>query len=110
MFTGGFDPVNILAILPEISLIVLGLLILALDLALPEERRGILGWVTAGGLMLIIGLALAISRPSSEPILLWGGMIRHDWLGFAFKIVFLFAAAITALFSMDLFESGRRGE
>ncbi len=110
MFTGGFDPVNILAIVPEISLIVLGLLVLALDLVLPEERRGILGWVTAGGLMLTIGVSLAVARPGAEPSLLWGGMLRHDWLGFTFKMVFLFAAAITALFSMDIFESGRRGE
>lgn len=110
MFTGGFDPVNILAITPEISLLVLGLLVLALDLILPEERRGILGWVTAAGLVLTIGISLAVARPGTEATLLWGGMLRHDWLGFTFKIVFIFAAAITALFSMDLFEMGRRGE
>lgn len=110
MFTGGFDPVNILAITPEISLLVLGLLVLALDLILPEERRGILGWVTAAGLVLTIGISLAVARPGTEATLLWGGMLRHDWLGFTFKMVFIFAAAITALFSMDLFEMGRRGE
>ena len=110
MFTGGLDPVNILAILPEIALLVLGLVVLALDLVLPEERRGNLGWITAGGLLLTIGISLAVARPGAEPILLWGGMLRHDWLGFAFKMVFLFAAAVTALFSMDLFAAGRRGE
>ena len=110
MFNGGFDPVNILAILPEISLLVLGLLVLGLDLVLPEERRGILGWVTSSGLVLALGISLAAARPGEEAAIIWGGMLRHDWLGFTFKMVFLFAAAITALFSMDFVQAGHRGE
>jgi len=110
VFNGGFDPVNILAILPEISLLVLGLLVLGLDLVLPEERRGILGWVTSSGLVLALGISLAAARPGEEAAIIWGGMLRHDWLGFTFKMVFLFAAAITALFSMDFVQAGHRGE
>ena len=110
MFNGGLDALSILAILPEISLLVLGLLVIGLDLVLPEERHGILGWVTVGGLALIIGISLIAARPGEEAVLLWGGMLRHDWLGFTFKMVFLFAAAITALFSIDLVSAGHRGE
>lgn len=110
MFNGGLDALSILAILPEISLLVLGLLVIGLDLVLPEERHGILGWVTVGGLALTIGISLIAARPGEEAVLLWGGMLRHDWLGFTFKMVFLFAAAITALFSIDLVSAGHRGE
>jgi len=110
VFNGGLDALSILAILPEISLLVLGLLVIGLDLVLPEERHGILGWVTVGGLALTIGISLIAARPGEEAVLLWGGMLRHDWLGFTFKMVFLFAAAITALFSIDLVSAGHRGE
>jgi NADH-quinone oxidoreductase subunit N len=37
-------------------------------------------------------------------------MIRHDWLGFAFMTVFIFGAAITSLFAMDVKGLGDRGE
>jgi NADH-quinone oxidoreductase subunit N len=100
----------ILAILPEILLLVLGILVLFLDILLPEERRSSLGWLTAGGLIAIICLSLAVGRPGAEARLVWGGMLRHDWLGFIFKMVFLFAAAMTALFSVDLARLGKRGE
>jgi len=107
---GNFDLSMILAILPEILILVLGMLVLMLDLSMPQERRGILGWVTAGGLIAILAISLAVGRPGAEPRLVWGGMLRQDWLSFTFKMVFLFAAAMTALFSIDLARMGKRGE
>jgi NADH-quinone oxidoreductase subunit N len=99
-----------LAILPEILILALAIVVLFVELILPDEQRGSLGWVTAAGLLLIIGLSLAFARPGSDPRLVWGGMLRQDWLGFVFKMLFLFAAAITALFSVDLARMGKRGE
>jgi len=107
---GNIDPSMILAILPEILILILAIVVLTLDLILPEEQRGSLSWVTAGGLALILGVSLAVARPGAEARLLWGGMLRHDWLGFVFKMMFIFAAAITALFSSDLARLGKRGE
>ena len=37
-------------------------------------------------------------------------MIRFDWLGFFFKILFMFAGAVTALLLMDHEKAGQRGE
>jgi NADH-quinone oxidoreductase subunit N len=37
-------------------------------------------------------------------------MIRFDWLGFFFKMLFMFAAAATALLLMDHEKAGQRGE
>jgi NADH-quinone oxidoreductase subunit N len=100
----------VLAILPEILLLCLAVFILIIDLVLSERARGNLGWITAGGLALIIGVSLFASRPGPEPRLIWGGMLRQDWLGFFFLMMFLFAAAITALFSIGLPKIGNRGE
>lgn len=110
MSVGSIDLVMFQAILPEILLLVLGLLVLILDLALPEQNRGALGWITAGGLALIIGVVVLFARPGQEAELVWGGMLRLDWLGFTFTILFMFAAMITALLSIDLPEIGKRGE
>lgn len=110
MFSGSFDMSMVLAILPEILLLSLAVLVLVLDLVLSDRGRGNLGWVTAGGLAFIIGVSLFAARPESESRLIWGGMLRQDWMGFFFLIMFLFAAAITALFSIGLPKIGNRGE
>jgi NADH-quinone oxidoreductase subunit N len=105
-----YDPSMLMAILPEILLFVLGGLILFLDLFLPEENRENLSWVTAGGLFLIMLISMAVARPEAQPRLVFGGMIRQDWLAFVFSMMFLFGAAITALFVKDYSGLGRRGE
>lgn len=101
MFTG---------ILPEIGLLVLAGLILLTDLILPRGQHRMLGWLTAGGLFLILLVSLIAGRPGPEPVLLWGGMVRFDWLAFIFKMIFLFGATVTALFAMDVENLGQRGE
>lgn len=105
-----FEPWMILAIFPEILLVVLAFIVLILDLVLSEKARRNLGWVTAAGLGLIMIAGLFFSQPTNEGQLMWGGMLRHDWLGFTFKMMFFFAAGITALFSMDAPIFGNRGE
>jgi NADH-quinone oxidoreductase subunit N len=100
----------ILAILPEILLLVVAGLVLIFDAVWPEEKRRALGWVTAFGLVLVLALGLAFASPGDSGQLLWGGMIRHDWAGFIFKMLFIFGAAITALLAMDVDGLGNRGE
>ena len=43
-------------------------------------------------------------------VLVFGGMLRFDWFGFTFKMFFIFAAAITALFFMDTEILSQRAE
>ena len=107
---GGFNSLMVQAILPEILLLVLGGVVLALDLILARENDRSLGWVTALGLLLVIIVSLVIGVPAAESQSVWGGMVRFDWLGFVFKILFLFAAAITALLATDHKDVGQRGE
>jgi NADH-quinone oxidoreductase subunit N len=99
-----------LALLPEILLLVLAGLVLAFDLIWSDEKKRGLGWLTAGGLALILVISLLFARPGDQGVLIWGGMLRFDWFGFAFKMVFLFGAVITALLAMDVEELGSRGE
>lgn len=100
----------ILAILPEILILALGFIVLLLDVFLPDEKRRNLGWVTAGGLALILVISIMIARPGVDDGPVWGGMLRYDWMGFLFKMLFLFGAAITALFASNVDELGKRGE
>jgi len=100
----------VLALLPEILLLVLAGLVLAFDLIWSDENKRGLGWLTAGGLAVTLAISLLFARPGEQALLLWGGMLRFDWFGFAFKMLFIFGAAITALLAMDVEELGSRGE
>ena len=102
---------GILPILPEILLLVLGVLILVIDPFLKKEtsRRSFLGWFTTGGFLFIFLVSLLFARPVSS-ILVLGGMLRFDWLGFVFKLFFIFAAGVTCLFFIDTDNLNRRAE
>jgi len=106
-----FESAHILLVLPEILLLGLAGLILLLDGVWREQQRRLLGWVSAGGSLLTLILAILFSRPEigGDPILIFGGMLRHDWTGFTFKIVFLFAVAVTSMLSLDMEGLAKRG-
>ena len=104
------DPVMIRAIIPEIGLAVLALIVLAYDLIWHGEQKRGLGWLTAGGIAVVFVLTVAFSRPGEESVQIWGGMLRHDWLSFSFTLLFLFGAAITSLFAMEMKPLGQKGE
>lgn len=104
------DSTMILAILPEILLLVLAGLVLTFDMIWAGNRKRNLGWLTAGGAAVILIVGLLAAQPGEEPLSMWGGMLRHDTLGFVFKSIIIFGAAITALFAMDVKGLGNRGE
>ncbi len=97
-----------LAIAPELALIVLAILVLFFDRAVKPSQRRSLGLLTAwGGFIILLGtLALwyFLDQPDTEPILYWGGMIRQDLVTLVFRVMFLIALVITALLSLDLDE------
>jgi len=95
-----------MTLLPELLLLLLALLILGLDLILPEKRRAGLGWLTAagtGGILAahLLGGAASASGPAT---------VHADALAFFFQALFLLGAVITALISIDSEGIGRRGE
>jgi NADH-quinone oxidoreductase subunit N len=97
------------SILPETLLLILGLVLLVVEPFWKEDRRRNLGWLAAGGLLVILVGSVLFGRPA-EPVTTLGGTIRFDWLGFFFKLLFIFGASITTLFMMDHETLGRRGE
>ena len=109
MFTANIDLISVQAILPEILLLALGILVLILDPFWKYENRRNLGWLTGGGSLVIVIVSLLVARPG-DPTMVFGGMLRYDWLGFFFKMLFIFSAAVTALFMMDVDKLNRRGE
>ena len=107
-----FQPSMILAILPEIGLVVLAALVLLLDILWRGRgpTKANLGWVTAGGLLVVLALAVAFAQPSAAPQLIFGGMLRLDGMAFVFRLIFVMGAALTALFIMEHEQVGRDGE
>jgi NADH-quinone oxidoreductase subunit N len=97
------------AILPELLLLTLAVILLVVEPFWKTEDRRKAGWLTFGGLLAILVTSLLFARPG-DPQAVFGGMLRFDWYGFFFKMLFIFSAAMTSLFMMDHEKLGRRGE
>ena len=105
-----FTSETLMAILPEILLLALAILVLLFDMILKRSRRELLGGLATLGLLVILVVAIVYSRPDGQEALILGGMLRHDWLAFTFKVLLLFAAAISALLSTSFDEVSDRGD
>ncbi|NDJ61537.1 MAG: NADH-quinone oxidoreductase subunit N, partial [Chloroflexi bacterium] len=111
------------AIAPEVGLTILAIVVLALDLYLPESRRANIAVVTAVSMIatavayVILWYPVTGFDPAGSPLqlgaaegLYWGGMIRHDALAHIFKVMVLLGGALTALLAMNTNSLGRKGE
>jgi len=108
--SANFDYLMYKAILPEILLLILIGIVLIIDAVWSEEKRASLGWLTFGGLCVVLAASLLFGMPVGSGQNEFGTMIRFDSFTFAFKLLFIFGAAITSLFAMDSTGLGRRGE
>jgi NADH-quinone oxidoreductase subunit N len=104
-----FTPTTFASILPEILILIIGILLLVVEPFWKEDQRRNVGWLTAGGLLIAMVISLLFGQPG-QPTTTLGGMVRFDWLGFFFKLLFMFAGAATALLLMDNEKIGHRGE
>ena len=109
MIIPSYDSSMILAILPEILILVLAIVILAIDLIWRPSKHYNLGWISAAGFLAIMVVAVFISRPEPAERLIFGGMLRQDWPAFTFRLLFLFSAGITSLLSVDTRSIWTRG-
>jgi NADH-quinone oxidoreductase subunit N len=100
----------ILAVLPEIALLVLVAIVFIVDLVLAEKQRGGLAWLTAAGLAMIFVITLLFAKPSIQSELVWGGMLRHDWLAYIFKLLFIATALFTTLLTVNWTSIWHKGE
>ncbi len=104
-----FTSTTFASILPEILILILSMLVLVVEPFWKEDQRRNVGWLTAGGLFAAMIISLLFGQPGA-PTTTLGGMVRFDWLGFFFKMLFMFAGAATALLFMDNEKVGHRGE
>ena len=104
-----FTSTTFASILPEILILLIGVLLLVVEPFWKEDQRRNAGWFTAGGLLIAMVISLLFGQPG-QPTTTLGGMVRFDWLGFFFKQLFMFAGAATALLLMDNEKVGLRGE
>ncbi len=101
------------SIIPEIGLTVMAIVVLALDLYLPESRRRVIAIVTGAGLVLTALIYFLVFGPSLHPEtagLFWGGTIKHDALSEIFMVMVLLAGGITSFLTIDVQGLGTRGE
>lgn len=103
------QPADFLAIIPEIGLTVLVIVIMVYDLLRPKDQKRNLGFLTASGLVIITILLLLFGNPGTGMSSAFGGMVRHDLAAVIFQTIFLVAAAITSIISVDV-EKLREGE
>ncbi len=99
-----------LALAPELSLLILLVVLLVYDrVRKPEDKRKlglVTGWGAFATLLITLGLWLFFDEPNAQiPLaesLLWGGMIRHDMVTLVFRVMFLSALMLTSLMSLDV--------
>jgi NADH-quinone oxidoreductase subunit N len=109
---------NLSVIAPEVGLTIMAVVILLLDLRLPQSQSRNLAIVTGVGLFATALLYLLLWFPTvgvpqtlgTEQGVYWGGMIRHDSLAQIFKVMVLCAGALTALMAVEAKGLGNRGE
>lgn len=107
----------VLALVPEICLIILLIAIMAYDRLVPSTERRRVGLLTAWGagiiLLITLGLWFFFDEPGSSVALggalLWGNAIRHDLVTLVFRVMFLAALLLTSLISLDV-KRLQRGE
>ncbi len=93
------------AVLPEILLFVVGAIVIAVDLIQRGKNRRVLGWLSTLGVIGVLVLVvfqtapMVTSNATYEPF--FSGMIRIDLTVQLFRIMFLVAAALTCLISLD---------
>ena len=90
---------NIHLLLPELSLAVLAILVLALDLFLPVRHKNLLVWLSAIGMAGVLVLSITLLWNVDTP--LYGGLVRADGYSLFFKGFFLILGIVIVLASHD---------
>ena len=90
---------NFALLLPEFLVTGLAFLVLSVDFFLREERKHLLGYLAAAGLMGILAFTLVYHWGLTDS--LYDGLVHVDGYSLFFKAVFLIIGAVVILTSMD---------
>jgi len=95
------------AVLPELGLMFLAMIVLFADLYGSVATRRNVVFISAIGMALLAIVPLT-ATPNGE--LLWGEMVRYDYLSQIFKVMLLLAGSITCLMAVSDEGVGDKGE
>jgi len=101
--------VDYLALIPEIALIVLAATIMVVDLSVKDDKKGNLNLISLIGFIAVFVLILIFGKTDGSKSI-WGGMLRHDWMAYTFRLVFTAGAALTVVFARGWKSIHKRGE
>ncbi len=97
---------GLVAVLPEILLLVLAFTVMGFDLFLPEAAKKLLGRLTILGLIIVLAVDLLLPATGS----VFGGMIYVDGWVALYRMLFLVAAILACFISMDMRGLEQNGE
>lgn len=89
--------INLAAVMPEVLLTGLALAVLILDFFLRKENKAVLGYLSILGLLALLPVVFMTHEPAPS----FGGMMVADSFSAFFNTVFIIAAILTMLISMD---------
>jgi NADH-quinone oxidoreductase subunit N len=97
---------GLVAVLPEILLLILAFVVMGADLVLADPAKRVLGRVAIVGLIIILAVDLALPATGS----VFGGVIHVDGWVALFRMLFLSAAVLVCFLSLDAKELPQNGE
>ncbi len=90
---------NLHLLLPEFLLAGLAILVFAVDLVLPAEKKNLMAWISVAGLAGLLVLSLVTLW--DEDLALYGGLVHVDSYALFFKSLFLVLGIVVILSSVD---------
>jgi len=90
---------NLQLLTPEFALAGLALLVLAVDLVVPQNRKNLLGWLSIAGLLGLIALSLKMLWGENET--LYDGLLAVDAFSLFFKVFFLGMGILIVFISLE---------
>jgi len=97
---------GLVAVLPEILLLVLAFTVMGFDLFLSEAAKKLLGRLTILGLIIVLAVDLLLPATGS----VFGGMIYVDGWVALYRMLFIVAAILACFISMDMRGLEQNGE
>ncbi len=94
-----FDSTQLIPVLPEISLLTLACVVLVVDLFIREQHRIVSYGIAQVGLLLTIGITLAVSRPEAQ--VLFDGSYIRDPMSDVLKVGVLLISFLAFLYAKD---------
>ncbi len=94
-----FDASQLIPVLPELSLLTLACVVLVVDLFIREQNRIVSYGIAQVGLILIIGVTLAVSQPQAQ--ILFDGAYIRDPMSDVLKVGVLVISFLAFLYAKD---------